>query len=153
MVCLSSWDIAVYQSLRTSLNPRPLLQNPLISWKKGTPLALSCYPLILARCVFEVSQTMRADVSQAISCGATAGFQRPAPNEREPHLHETLFYRLVTAAGNCPQGDTRHASLLIIKRCPCRSLAWNFSFVLIGQPSSLSLSVRIVHIYIWGLSF
>lgn len=68
-------------------------------------------------------------------------------------MHETPPRLRVIAVGNCPHGDTRHASLVIIRRCPCESLAWNFSFVLIGQSRAFSLSICLVQVYLWGFSF
>ena len=69
------------------------------------------------------------------------------------HSREKLSSRTATGAGNCPHGDTRPASLIMIRRCPRGSLAWNFSFVFVGQSRSLSISVRLVQVYLWGLSF
>lgn len=47
MVCLSSWDIAVYHSLLASLSPRLLLREPFMYFEKGGsvepfPSSLGC---------------------------------------------------------------------------------------------------------------
>lgn len=86
------------------------------------------------------------------SYGAIAGLQRPAYDQ------SLIYMRRYSIAQSLLLGTVLRETLDMLPWqlsgvVPVGSLAWNFSFVLIGQPSSLSLSVRIVHIYIWGLSF